>query len=405
MNRADELPRTVSDAVPRRFTAGDALRGVAAMFVLVFHAAVETMLFKHTPGFVLGSDSPHSFSPIFGRLAPEFIAMRFGVFIFFALSGYLLTRTFLAAFTLGTPRPSISRYARNRALRIIPAFWVVTTVFVVWDHVAGPSGVGGLLATYGFAQNYHWNAAAEVMRQAWTLDIEAAFYVAIPLASLLALAAGARILERPRSRLAVVLAVLLAAYVLSLLAKHSAGNPLNNAYNLAEFLFAFIPGIALAAVEPFVAPRLRDSGHGKALAWGVLGLCVALFAVFVSLPGSDFGARLVLVTLACGALLAAPLILQWTNGGCWRVLDNPVMRWLGERSYGIYLIHLTPMGHLLPHIGTHGVTVTFVLLLVLDTATTLIAADLLWRIVERPALQRRLPWRQAEFARTAAVEA
>src|ERR1019366_1482797 len=147
MNRADELPRTVSDAVPRRFTAGDALRGVAAMFVLVFHAAVETMLFKHTPGFVLGSDSPHSFSPIFGRLAPEFIAMRFGVFIFFALSGYLLTRTFLAAFTL---------------------------------------------------------------------DIEAAFYVAIPLASLLALAAGARILERPRSRLAIVLAVLLAAYVLSL---------------------------------------------------------------------------------------------------------------------------------------------------------------------------------------------
>ncbi len=255
MNRADELPRTVSDAVPRRFTAGDALRGVAAMFVLVFHAAVETMLFKHTPGFVLGSDSPHSFSPICGRLAPEFIAMRFGVFIFFALSGYLLTRTFLAAFTLGTPRPSISRYARNRALRIIPAFWVVTTVFVVWDHVAGPSGVGGLLATYGFAQNYHWSAAAEVMRHAWTLDIEAAFYVAIPLASLLALAAGARILERPRSRLAIVLAVLLAAYVLSLLAKHSAGNPLNNAYNLAEFLFAFIPGIALVAVEPFAAPR------------------------------------------------------------------------------------------------------------------------------------------------------
>jgi peptidoglycan/LPS O-acetylase OafA/YrhL len=405
MSRAEDWPRSVSDAVPRRFTAGDALRGIAAMFVLIYHAAVETLLLKHSVGFVLGSDNASNFTPIFGRLAPEFIAMRFGVFIFFALSGYLLTRTFLAAYTLGTPRPSIARYVRNRALRIIPAFWVVTTVFVLWDHVVGSSGVGGLLATYGFAQNYHWTAAAEVMRQAWTLDLEMAFYILIPLASLAALAAGKRMQRKPQRRLAIVLSVLLAAYILSLLAKHYAGNPLDNAYNLGEFLFAFIPGIALAAVEPFAAPRLRDSRHGSALAWGALGVFVALFAVFVSLPGSARGARLVLFTLACGALLAAPLILQWTTGGCWRVLDNRVMRWLGERSYGIYLIHLALMGHVLQQIGSgHGVKLTFLLLLIVVTPITLLAADLLWRFVERPALQRRLPWRQAEFTRPATAK-
>ncbi|MGD0453501.1 MAG: acyltransferase [Solirubrobacteraceae bacterium] len=405
MSRAEDWPRSVSDAVPRRFTAGDALRGIAALFVLVYHAAVETLIFKHSAGFVIGSDNASNFSPIFGRLAPEFIAMRFGIFIFFALSGYLLTRTFLAAYTLGTPRPAIARYARNRALRIIPAFWVVTTVFVLWNHVAGSAGIGGLLATYGFAQNYHWSAAADVMRQAWTLDIEVAFYILIPLASLTALAAGRQMQRTPQRRLAILLSVLLAAYILSLLAKHDAGNPINNNYNLGEFLFAFIPGVVLAAVEPFAAPRVRGSGHGGALAWGVLGVCIALFAVFVSLSGSERGARLVFVTLACGALLAAPLILQWRTGGCWRVLDNRAMQWLGERSYGIYLIHLALMGHVLRHIASgHGITVTFVLLLIIVTPVTLLAADVLWRLIERPALQRRLPWRQAEFARPAAVK-
>jgi len=406
MSRAEDWPRSVSDAVPRRFTAGDALRGIAALLVLIYHAGLETLIFKHSPGFVLGSDNASSFSPLFGRLAPEFIAMRFGVFIFFALSGYLLTRTFLAAYMLGTPRPSISRYARNRALRIIPAFWVVTTVYVLWNHVAGPAGIGGLLATYGFAQNFHWTPAADVMRPAWTLDIEVAFYIVIPLASLTALAAGRRMRREPRMRLAIVLSVLLAAYILSLLIKHNAGNPVNNNYNIGAFLFAFIPGVALAAVEPFAAPRVRGSRQGGALTWGVLGLCIALFAVFVSLPGSEDGARSVLITLACGALLASLLILQWTTGGCWRVLDNRAMRWLGQRSYGIYLIHLTLMGHVLPHIASgHGLTVTFVLLLIVVTPVTLLAADVLWRLVERPALQRRLPWRQAEFARPAAVKA
>ena len=51
----------------------------------------------------------------------------------------------------------------------------------------------------------------------------------------------------------------------------------------------------------------------------------------------------------------------------------------------------------------HGVTTTFALMLVGATVATLVSADLLWRFVEHPALQRRLPWRQAEFGRTAAA--
>jgi peptidoglycan/LPS O-acetylase OafA/YrhL len=396
-------PATVSDAVPRRFTAGDGLRALAALFVLVFHAGIATLIWSLGNGSVSGEGTTSQFKPIFGLLAPEFVNMRAGIYIFFALSGYLLTRTFLATYTLGTPLPSVSRYFRNRALRIIPAFWVVTTVYAIWAH--GEGGFLGLLSVYGFAQNYHPTAAINVMGQAWTLDLEVAFYILVPVAAVLFVASKRRIGRTPGQRLAIVLSALVMAYVVSLYFKHQAGNPLALTYNIAEYLFAFIPGVALAAVEPFVAPKLRGTRAGRMWAWGSLALCVALLGVFVSLPFYRYGVREILVTLGCGALVAAPLVWQWTTGGCSRVLDNRVMHWLGERSYGIYLIHLGLMNHVLARFGhSHGVKVTFLLLLVGVTTVTLIAADLLWRFVERPALHRRLPWRQAEFRRTAPAE-
>lgn len=400
---APDAAASVSDAVPRRFAAGNALRAIAAMSVLVFHAAIATLLWNNAKA-VTGEGTPSQFKPIFGPLAAEFVNMRSGIYIFFALSGYLLTRTFLAAYLLGTPYPSIARYARNRALRIIPAFWVVTTVYAVWDRFEG--GVGGLATVYLFVQNYHPTPAINVMGQAWTLDLEVAFYIVIPLASLLSMWAGRRLRTTPRQRLAIVLTVLAAAYALSLQFKHDIGNPITLTYNIADYLFAFIPGVALAAIEPFAAPRLRGAGTGRAWLWALLGLCLVLLGVFISLPVSGYGLRLIFVTLGCGAMLAAPLTLQWANGGCWRVLDNRVMNWLGERSYGIYLIHLGLMTHVLARVGHgHGVKTTFALMLVGVTVATLVSADLLWRFVEHPALQRRLPWRQAEFGRTAAASA
>ena len=400
MSSAGDWPQSVSDAVPRRFTAGDALRAIAALLVLVFHAARSSILWQFG---AINGEEPAPFRPIFGRFSTEFVNMRGGIYIFFVLSGYLLTRPFLASFMLGTPAPSIARYARNRALRIIPAFWVVTTVYLIWAHFHPGGGFFGVLAVYGFAQDYHATAANALVGQGWTLDLEVAFYILIPVAFVIARYGERWVPRRPPLRLAIVLVVLLCTYALSLLIKHDAGSPNGQNYNIADYLFAFIPGAVLAAIEPFAAPRLRGADAGRLWAWALTAAYVVLFAVYLSVPSRDTGPRLLIVTIACGALLAAPLVLQWTTGGCWRVFDNRVMRWIGERSYGIYLIHAGLITHVLGNIGhSHSGRTTFLLLLVLTTIATFIAADLLWRFVEQPALQRRMPWRQAEFAPAAA---
>ena len=123
----------------------EGLRGVAAWGLVLYHTWV----------FSSGSALAWDLGP-----ATVFLpALQSSVVLFFVLSGFLLYRPFAAALAAGEPFPSVRAYFRNRALRILPAYWVVVLVSsavlnadVVAVHTGG-NVVGALASPGAVARN------------------------------------------------------------------------------------------------------------------------------------------------------------------------------------------------------------------------------------------------------------
>src|SRR5436190_12660103 len=84
-------------------------RACAALSVLVFHCWLY--------GDPRGMPAPFGLD-----VMPHF---ALGVILFFTLSGFLLYRPFVAATFDPAARPRLREFYRNRALRIVPAYWVI----------------------------------------------------------------------------------------------------------------------------------------------------------------------------------------------------------------------------------------------------------------------------------------
>jgi peptidoglycan/LPS O-acetylase OafA/YrhL len=208
-----------------RFGAGDGLRALAALAVVAFHASV-----------VASVSAGHRADGPGWWLAGH---LDLGLYVFFVLSGYLVTRSLLRA-------PGFRTFAVHRVRRIVPAFWAALLLTLA---VAGAGGAD-VAGAFGFAGTW------PTISQAWTLDAELGFYLALPPAA--ALAALALRGRSPTTRAVALLSGLAAIAALSLVVRQAAG-PVG--HPLPAVAFAFAPGVALAgggaARERAPAPRSR----------------------------------------------------------------------------------------------------------------------------------------------------
>jgi peptidoglycan/LPS O-acetylase OafA/YrhL len=222
----------------RRDTSLDVLRTLAALGVVATHARWLARPSAARTG-SLWEDIHTSL----------WVGSRTSVYLFFALSGFLIARPFVTALLDGAPLPAWRDYARRRVARIVPAYWLAFTAFLVFGFATGATFIN-VADHYLLLHNEVPGDAGNLLPVAWTLGIEASFYVAVPLVATLARRRWASAVRETR------LLVWLGGLTVASVALHLAvfTRPLPTGWGTvvqytlpAQFLF-FAPGVVLAVV-------------------------------------------------------------------------------------------------------------------------------------------------------------
>jgi peptidoglycan/LPS O-acetylase OafA/YrhL len=309
------------------------IRAVAALLVMLTHAAYTTG--NYTQGYV---------GLMYSR-------MEIGVPIFFVLSGFLLFGPWVKALASGGPSPSVRRYAWHRVRRIMPAYAVTVIAAYLLYHfrTAGPNPghtwmgfLRNLSLTQIYTDNYLFSYLHQGLTQMWSLAVEVAFYVVLPLLAYLLVVVLCRRRWRPVLLLTGLagLALLTPAWLIFV---HTTDFlPDGARLWLPTYLSWFIGGMMLAVLQ---------SMGVRAYAMASVPLAVACFFIVSTPIGGDpttspAELREALVKAAFYAVIAtlmvAPLALG-DHGLYARFLASRPMVFLGEISYEIFLIHLLTM--------------------------------------------------------------
>jgi peptidoglycan/LPS O-acetylase OafA/YrhL len=210
---------------------------------------------------------------------------------------------------------------------------------------------------------------------------------------------------RPKTTAWVLLGLTAATCVASLVHRVSAPTSGTGVAQFLPSVNGFCPGIALAVVEVMWVTRVQEGPWARR---APIGLIAGSFSAFLALiliddpTGHRYDA---LMILGCGLLVAAALLRQWSGAGPWRLLDAKPLHWVGERSYSVYLLHVIAITKLVSTLKLADdvpIGVEWAIIAVLALVLTLAASAITYRFVERPFLDRRLPWRADPAADAAA---
>ncbi|AAZ56491.1 acyltransferase [Thermobifida fusca] len=396
------LSRSANTALPQvsgHQPALEGMRALAALLVLLFHVAMETgdALAPGVGGALLAG----------GDMA---------VPLFFALSGLLLYRPWANAAIDGEPGPSVRSYLRRRAARILPAYWLVAVVaLLLWsrEHLGTPRAWLEILTlTFIYDPAPWWTGTGpRGLGQMWSLCVEVAFYVLLPL-----LAVGLAMLAArgsdPEGRARILLTGVAVLPVLSLAALVIQFFPEPRLHLHAwppRALGLFAVGMALAVLARWAWWERDAAGPVRRFCQTLAaspGLCwsVAAAAYLLGctpLTGDRFrgaedfwaGVAELLVTMVFAFFLIAPLALlpqEPTARPSWlrTFLEHRTMRFLGRVSYGIFLWQFVVLYLWRDVTNQEAFTGFFPLDLVPVAAGTILLAAATYYWVEQPIMAR-----------------
>jgi peptidoglycan/LPS O-acetylase OafA/YrhL len=374
-----------------RFDCFDGLRAIAALAVVVHHTAYAT-------GETFRSD-----------LGPYFARADIGVAIFFLISGFLLYRPFVATHLAGLPAPGTRAYLERRAVRIFPAYWAALigiSVFIGFGAGQGLDGVWSWICHLLLIQVYQPDEFFRGITQSWTLAVEVAFYVFLPVYAwgIRRIAARRPVAGRLRTEAVGLVVLFVVGLAFNALIQWGGWLYLTRVGKgwLPAHLDLFAVGMAMALVSAWVAERQSAPSWvewlGRVGSWWWLGAAVAFWFVATQLnltgaitrdppTGLSQYAEHYLYGLVATFLLL-PAVFGTTRRGAVRsLLRFAPVAWLGLVSYGIYLWHQAWIKEALQWTDSGPFQGPFLEVLALVLACTIPTAALSYHLLERPLVR------------------
>jgi peptidoglycan/LPS O-acetylase OafA/YrhL len=360
----------------------DGLRALAVVAVVLYHAGARWI-----PGGFLGVE------------------------VFFVISGFLITTLLREEFER-TDRIDLRAFWTRRARRLLPALYLmvvaVCAVALTWAPDAVRHLKGDTVAAFAYVTNWYSIIAGQsyfdalgrppLLRHLWSLAIEEQWYLIWPLAFVVML----RIARRAQRLVPVLVALGVASAVLMAVLYRPDHDPSRVYYGTDTRASGLLLGAALAcgftpwraqrgrsaqrAREPrghSVAPRPATAAHSP-IRWAgpaaLVGLGWCVWSYDEVSPGLYRGGFLLVDVLSVVAIAAA---VHPSGRRYQRVLSSPPLRYLGTRSYGLYLWHWPVLMLTRPSDWAVNGTVRFVA----QMALSLVLTEASYRLVELPVRQ------------------
>jgi peptidoglycan/LPS O-acetylase OafA/YrhL len=318
----------------------DLLRALAIVLVVNCHATGN-----------YGSPEPYRVLQLGGR----------GVDLFFVLSGWLLGRQLMLELR-DTGRVDLRRFWYRRWLRTLPAYYAVLAFTIVWQLARGKPAVHWPYLVFG--QTYL--TEMPYFGISWSLCVEEHFYLLV--------APTLWLLWRSRTARLLIPILLTLPAVCRLLGWYNHDVETHVRYDPCAM------GVVLAAVSVAV-PRV----------WTLLARWAPPLALLGFVGAGGEVARLLCADvgwsnpgLVVWTLIFGSWVFLATARPNWAVGRLPGIRYMADRSYAVYLLHIEALAVVRRIEG-----LSFGVFLLLTWALTLLIAEVLYRLVERPGMRLR----------------
>ncbi len=314
-----------------------------------------------------------------------------GVTVFFVLSGYLITDLLITEFVT-SDRINFKNFWIRRARRLLPAMFTMLLVVITWvtifeqamldrleeDTVAAILYVSNWWYIFQELSYFESFGPPSLLTHFWSLAVEEQFYILWPLVILLVL----KMKIKEGSLFSMILLGAIASAAAMTLLYEPGTDPSRVYYGTDTRIFSLLLGASLAVVWPSrkLSTKLPSKIRWKLDFVGLFALAFIFFMFWSMDQYQDFLYQGGMVAMSVASLLVVAVIVH-PSSKLNTFLSFKPLRWIGVRSYGIYLWHFPVIVLTSPQWGADAPSLmrtTFQLVLIL------LFASFSWTFIENP---------------------